>query len=196
MGRRRSGFTLVEVVIALVIMVLLAKNLSMVFETSTEAAEAERLLNALDMHAQVTMDRMTLALMSSSTTELDPLSVAPLNSSRMDYQTGLGSDELGEILWGDPERIELLAGTGQVVWRENPGLEGERSVVWTSWVPEFLEREMLNGLDDNSNEVIDERGLSFNVIGNQVIIRLTLEREDSEGRTYHKTLESRVTCRN
>ena len=196
MRSRRAGFTLLEVLIAITILGLIGANLGMVMRTSEKAAETDRILSELDGQADQTIDRIGLALMSASAPELDPIQLAPLNSHRIDYRASLGIDLEGDMELGDEERIELITDAGQVVWRENPGAAAERSVVWSNHVPELLENEELNGFDDNSNVVIDERGLSFNVQGDQVVIRLTLERTDSGGRLFQKTVEQRVTCRN
>ena len=83
-----------------------------------------------------------------------------------------------------------------MVWSENPGTEGERRVVWTRWVPEFLEDEIPNGKDDNDNDLFDEAGLTFGMEEGQVVIHLTLRRIDEGQTVYTRTLTSRVTCRN
>lgn len=196
MGHRRAGFTLLELVIALTILGLIGANLGMVMRTSEKAAETDRILSELDGQADQTIDRIGLALMSAAAPELDPNQLAPLNSHRIDYRASTGVDGGGAMTLGPEERIELITDSGQVVWRENPGAAAERSIVWSNHVPEFLEDEELNGFDDNANIVIDERGLSFNVQGEQVVIHLTLERTDSSGRLFQKTVEQRVTCRN
>lgn len=196
MSTRRAGFTLLEVMIVITILGLIGANLGMVMRTSEKAAETDRILSELDGQADQTIDRIGLALMSAAAPELDPYQMAPLNSHRIDFRASIGVDDEGTMELGSEERIELITDAGQVVWRENPGIAEERSVVWSNHVPEFLEDEELNGFDDNANVVIDERGLSFNVQGDQVVIRLTLERTDSSGRLFQKTVEQRVTCRN
>ena len=50
--------------------------------------------------------------------------------------------------------------------------------------------------DRNENGVIDERGLSFQVDGDSVTIRMTLEQADTEGELVTSTVQTTVTCRN
>jgi len=192
-ARARAGFTILELVIGLVILGLLLANVGMVLRSSTAAFEAGALSGALENQLEQTMDRIELAIMSSDGEDLAPS--APLSASIIDYERCLGVED-GELVLDDPERIELVLGSGQVVWTQNPEAAGERRVVWTRWVPEYLELELPNGADDNDNGVIDEGGLAFDLDGKQVSIRLTLEREDERSTRYARTRESRVTCRN
>ena len=60
----------------------------------------------------------------------------------------------------------------------------------------FLAGELPNGMDDNGNGLIDEKGLSFVVDRDSVTIRLTLERVSNDGSVISKTVQSTVTCRN
>ncbi len=97
---------------------------------------------------------------------------------------------------GTPERIEFQAGSGKIVWKRDPGAPEEMQTVWTRWVPDYLQGETPNGLDDNGNGLADEEGLAFNLESSQVFIRLTLERTDSKNVQYVRTNGRRATCRN
>src|SRR5262245_45954578 len=133
MGSRRSGFSIVELVIALAVIALIALNVSMVMKTGSSAYGAAT-LDALvrDQTAQ-TLDRIANAVMSSSVDALTPQAVAPMSASRLDYQTSLGFEN-EKLILSDPERIELAIGKNQVVWTQNPGLPQQRSVVWANWI--------------------------------------------------------------
>ena len=119
----------------------------------------------------------------------------------------------GIILWGPDTQIVLeydpnelddgidndgdgLVDEGQVVWIENPGVPGERRVVLCRGVPEDLEGEIQNLLDDNGNGLIDERGFSLDVQGQVLTMRLTLQALDPAGRLLTKTVQSSVRIRN
>ena len=99
-------------------------------------------------------------------------------------------------MWSDQERIGLADNHTQLVWSQNPGKDEELRVVWCNLVGRYLEGELANGTDDNGNELIDEQGLSFSLQGDQVSIRLTLERQGPDGSFVQKTVETTVTCRN
>jgi len=76
------------------------------------------------------------------------------------------------------------------------GTTEERLVTWCNNVSELVEDELANGIDDNENEMSDETGLTFTVVGEMVTIILTLERPGRGGELIQKTVETVVTCRN
>ena len=193
--KQNAGFTMIEVCIALTIMVLIIMNVHMIMRTSANAYKAGAVISSLESQADQTMHRIAMAVMSSSSQEITPSASAPLFTSRIDYTVNLGM-EGGDLIWGDPERIELQQASGQIVWSENPDQQEERSVVWSSWASGFLEGEVPNGEDDNRNEITDEEGLTFTKEGDMVKILLTLERTDGQGEHNLKTNERHATCRN
>ena len=117
------------------------------------------------------------------------------HTSDIRYSFSLGLED-GVVVWSDPEEIRLSATGEAVEWLGNPGTPEEQRVVWSHLVSPFLEGELLNGLDDNGNGLIDEEGLSFVIDGQRVVIRLTLNRPEVNGRTAQETIERVVTCRN
>ena len=101
-----------------------------------------------------------------------------------------------EVVWSDPERISLDEPGRRVVCEEDLDTELERSTTWTNVARPFLEGELPNGVDDNGNGLVDERGLTFTLDGNSVRIRLTMERDGPGDETILKTVETVVTIRN
>jgi len=89
-----------------------------------------------------------------------------------------------------------LVDEGQVILMRNVGLANETTTVIVPWVREFTEGEIANGNDDNGNGLIDERGLSFELVGQTLNIRITLERLDSDQRPLVRTVETSVRLRN
>lgn len=191
----RAGYTLLEVAIAGTILGLVMLNVSMVTRTGSAAYQAGMFDSALEDEAEQTMDRITLAVMSSSEEAIDPVPIAPQNAWNIDYEVSLGI-QAGELVLGDPERIELVPGTGQVLWKKNPDLPEQRSLVWSKSVPDLFADEEQNGVDDNGNGLIDERGLSFDMEGSKIIVRLQLMRADADGVTRQTAKIANVTCRN
>ncbi|MFT5049682.1 MAG: hypothetical protein ACI8QZ_001075 [Chlamydiales bacterium] len=193
--RSNAGFTLLEVTISGTILALVMLNISMVTKTGSAAYQAGIFESALEDEASQTMDRITLAVMSSSEDAIDPVPIAPANAWNIDYEVSLGI-QAGELVLDDPERIELVTGTGQVLWKKNPDLPEQRSLVWSKSVPDNFGDELPNGIDDNGNGLIDERGLSFDMIGSKIIVRLQLMRADPDGVTRQTAKVANVTCRN
>jgi prepilin-type N-terminal cleavage/methylation domain-containing protein len=196
MNRRRSGFTLVEMVITMVIVALIGCNISMVMKTGTSAYEAGMMESELTSQTSKTLDRIQLALMSSSLEDLNPELSEGMHCSYIDYCESLGLNEAGELVFADPERIALATNEDEIVWQEDPGGENERSVVWTKNVPDLYRDEVLNGIDDNGNGLLDEEGLFFEQHGNSIQVQLTVQRTDSSGRQITKDSGLTVTCRN
>lgn len=191
----QKGFSTLELVFAVAILVLISLNMSMVLRTSNDAFASGVLQKVIGEQAEQTMDRISLAVMASTATDLNPVKASPLNSARLEYKTCLGYQD-GQLVMGELERIEYVQQQGTVVWSQNPDASQAHKVVWSSWVPKNLDGEDANGIDDNGNGLVDEPGLSFDSTGPKVNIRLTLRRTDKAGKVYKTTLNNTVTCRN
>ena len=151
----------------------------------------------LNDEADMTFDRISLAVMSSSADNVYPVAVAPGFTSEISYSVSLGVED-GRVVLSPPESIawlETLRG-GRVIWSQNPGDAEERSVVWSNWVPELFEDEVANAEDDNANGLTDEGGLAFDMVGERVNIHLTVERQNPDGQLVPISRFLQVTCRN
>jgi prepilin-type N-terminal cleavage/methylation domain-containing protein len=193
--RTRSGFSLLEVLIALVVVALIFGNVAMVVRSSDAAYSDETSMADLDLQLDQTLERIAVALMSASVTSLDPNAAVPAFHTQLEFVQSLGVQD-GRMIQSDPERIELVVDEGRVVWKQRPDSVDERMLVWSRWVSQFLEGEVRNGVDDNGNGAVDENGLVFLVQGSQVTIHLTLSKTDASGRTLVQTRTTVVTCRN
>lgn len=192
----RGGFSLIEVLIALGLMGLVLGNVYMVLGRGTRSYSEQTGDSIADAHARRTLDRVALAIVGASRSTIYDALEAPFSGSEINYQTCLGVQD-GELVWSPPQRIALTNDNGrQVTWFEDPGLEDERRVAWSNWVTPLFQGEIENGLDDNDNGLRDEKGLSFDLDGDSVIIRLTIEKPGVDGESIVKTLDARVTCRN
>lgn len=184
--------------VALTVAGLILFNIGMVMRASGGAYESGVFLGNLEDQNDRTMDRIVLALMSTSSAKLDEVQKAPGYVSAIEYEVIVDVDG-GNAIEGVPERIEFEGQQGAVVWTRAPGTPENQSAVWTRWVPQLLEGETPNGEDDNGNGLTDEQGLSFNKVNadsDLVEVRLTLEREDSNNVLYTRTRGRQVTCRN
>lgn len=191
----RRGFTLLEVLIALVVVGLIIGNVAMVMRSSDAAYDTETSMADLELQIDTTLDRIGVALMSASLASLDPNAAAPAFHTQLEFTQSLGVQD-GEMVLGELERIELVVEDGRVVWKEKPNQIDERMIVWSRWVSEYLAGELKNGVDDNGNGVIDENGLVFVVQGRQVTVHLTLTKADAGGRELVQTRTTVITCRN
>jgi prepilin-type N-terminal cleavage/methylation domain-containing protein len=193
--RQRRGFTLVEMVIVMALATILTVKIAMLLQMQQKEQKRTEATIAMEENARRVMEQIGYAIMGADDEKLDPDAPFPLFSSELTYEASLGVVD-GEIVWDDPEWVGLTTTPGQLAWKERPDEPDERRVVWTNAVRPFLAGELMNGVDDNGNGLIDEKGLAFCCDGSKVIIRMTLERKDSHGLPLTTTLQETVTCRN
>jgi prepilin-type N-terminal cleavage/methylation domain-containing protein len=191
---RRAGFTLLEVTVAAALLSIVLVKLTIVVSEAQRSHRTEVGNMALDDRAHQVLDRIAYAVMGADRESLFPDNAAPLDQARLKYKISMGVEE-GATIWSF-ETIGLTADENSVYWAQNEDTFDERRVVWCNTVSELLEDEFLNGEDDNGNTIADEKGLSFVLDGDSVIIRLTLERKGEEGEPVQVSVETTVTCRN
>jgi hypothetical protein len=192
--RARAGWTLIELLLASVLVTAIMGKAAVVISTALDLASDQSASMHNEDQARVVMDRIALAVMGSDRGTLIP-QIEEIHSNRIKYTFSLGVED-GEVVWSAPEEIRLGDARDSVEWRENPDAAAERRVTWTNHVSPLLEGELINGADDNGNGLVDEDGLSFVLEGNRVVIRLTLHRPEVDGRRVEETIESIVACRN
>lgn len=194
-----SGFTLIEALIAMTVFLLITVNVNLVVGAGRAAASTGAFMMSIEDELHLTVDRMSLALMAADSREVDGVTTAPISSESVRFQTSLGMND-GNVVHGPIEDVRWLPTTndeGRIEWRENPGAPLERSVVWSKHVPIAYQAEILNNLeDDNGNDLQDEGGLAFTILGRMISIHLTVAREDEDGRQLSRNKRSVITCRN
>ncbi len=191
----RAGYSLIEVLLAVALLGVLAYQVFTVISVASRSTTTDTTGMVLEDHALTVMQSIANAIMGTNRDTLEPALGAPLSSDDINYRIQLGIED-GEVIWEDPERIALDDSDSRVFWSQNPDTDEERRVFWTSLVAPFLEGELLNGVDDNGNGLVDEKGLSFSIDRKAVTVRLTLEERTREGEIVTRTLERTVTCRN
>jgi hypothetical protein len=194
-SRVRAGFTVIEAVIAMTLVGLVVTKLTLVMDEARRAHQEESMAMVLEDQAMVLMDKISFALVGSAAENLDPLPIAPFPSAEIHFQISTGVED-GQPVWSEPEVIGLDEETGQIYWGQNVGEANEQVVFWANTVSEMLEDELLNGFDDNDNDLADELGLAFVLDERSITIRLSLERVRDDGKKIQVTKETTVTCRN
>ncbi len=193
---REAGFTLLEMSVALVLLVVVIGNVYSLLRSSSKALGAQNVHFDIDTQARRAMDRISMAIVGASEATLQIPTGAPFFTDQLNYKESLGIQD-GVVVSSPEQRIELSnVDGGQVVWIQNPGASGEKRVVWSKNIPQFLQQELDNGADDNSNGIIDETGLSFVKEGRSITIFLTVRRTTADGHVFEKSLQDTVTCRN
>jgi hypothetical protein len=193
---QRVGFTAIELVVALALGGLILGNVLTVLSDTRERYAIQDVTKDVDAEARRALDRIAVQLMGAVRQQLYTQVSAPLSSDSISYTSVIGVQD-GQPVLSPLQRIAMTSGAQcAVTWSQNPGGEKEKRVVWTRDLRSFCEGEIPNGIDDNHNGLVDEKGLAFEFDGSMVHIVLTLERPGPNGKPVTKQLETRVTCRN
>lgn len=191
----RAGFTLLELLLALALVVIIAIKAHGAMESATKTATQTTSDVILEDQARRVLRQIAYSVMGSNRETLIPTEQAPFFTDDLRYQVNLGVQD-GQVVWSDPEEVAMEEAALEIHWSQNPDSEEQRRVTWTRLVTPFLEGEVPNGIDDNGNGLIDEQGLSFVIDKNAIKIYLTLQRTTSDGEVITKTVDTVVTCRN
>ena len=207
----KSGFTFVELAIVMTLFAIVAgviattgQSVGRAFRTGTSIAEVEST-------AHRALIKIGERLLISNRTSVNPRPAPPFSSDWIEFQANEGFDG-DDIVWGNAERIRRedsptdptdgtdndgdgLVDESDVVWIQNFNLANERRVVLCRNVRSFLEGETPDGLDQNENDLRDERGFCVSHTGNRVTIRLTIEGMTAEGIRVARTVERTVALR-
>jgi len=193
--RRTRGLTLIEVTLAAALVAVVAIKVLGTLDAASENSARDTASAELDAQASHVLRQIGFAIMGSHPDTLVPDADAPETTTSVRYQISLGVED-GDPVWGGPEVIALDVEGETVYWTDEPDLQEQRRIVWTRLVSPYLEGEIPNGIDDNGNGLIDERGLAFSIEGINVEINLTLTRELSDGTVLTRTVSNTVACRN
>jgi hypothetical protein len=211
---RRTGTTLVELTLSLALFSSFAGTVFLAVDAAAGAYGTEATASRLDARARLTLDAATNCLREADFASLTPPAVAPpASASSLDFERSLGFAG-GAVQWGPTERLTFepdpgdpedgldndgdgKTDEGRLTWLENPAMAGNRRVVLAADVSAALEGETLgNGLDDNGNGLVDERGFCVEFVGSRMLVRLTLEDLDHDQNRILRSAARTVTPRN
>lgn len=209
----RRGFTLVEMMIAGVILAIVLYGLGVATLSARRAYQGGMAHDSLTARAQRTVDRIADLVVMSAAGRINPANPGPPSgSSWLRFSTPNGWAG-GAAVWGSETRVELLytatdpndgfdndgdgfVDDGDVVMTLEVGTADERSVCLAHHVAEYAQGEAPGGGDENGNGLTNERGLFFRLDGDQLTISLTLVDLDSDGRNVVRNVSTTVTVRN
>lgn len=193
---QHAGFTLIEVGVAVVLAGVVLANILLVLSDTRERFVVQSVNKDVDAEARRALDRIAKAVMGAVRDGLYTSLSAPLSAESINFASVIGVQD-GQPVVSEPQRIAMTEDPAwSVTWYLNPGQEQETHVIWARDLANLGQGEVPNGLDDNANGLIDEKGLAFEVEGPMVRITLTIERQGPDGKPVTKRLETKVTCRN
>jgi prepilin-type N-terminal cleavage/methylation domain-containing protein len=194
-SRSRQGLTLVEMMVVIAILGGLVGSLVMILQQTSGAYRAGSSVMRLEMRGGRVMRQIARALRTASADSLSPSVAPPFSSNQVQFLCNEGFDGK-EATWSGTRRINFDSATGELSWTDDEGGAAEKHVVWARNVPDRLEGEVLNGVDDNANELVDESGLCFCIEDGALVVRLTLSEDLPDGRVMERSWSTRLECRN
>lgn len=209
----RQGFSLLELLLSMATLGTFFTTMILVMGQGSKAARSGMARQSIEGLARRTIDRMATELMGAVVESLDPASpTKPWGSSALTFQRIEGYSA-GAVQVGDVVRFSLELEDGETddgVDNNGNGLIDERKLVYTRdvdgltpvsvvlahGVREYLEGELPNGEDDNGNGLQDEAGLSFELDGGRLVLRLSLAERNARGEEQVYTVQTSVRLRN
>jgi len=211
--RLRGGFTLVEAAVAVALMGSALGAILYVLDSTSRAFQTGSLLARMDAEADLALQRACDALRGADPAWLTPPDPAG-SEQQLDFQSTVGLQDDGTPIPGVVQRLAFeyddleaddgidndgdgLVDEGRLVYVVDVGGANQRRVLARD-VAEAPPGEVLgNGLDDDDNDVADDRGFSFVLTDSTLTLRLTLERVDhATNGTLVQTYERTVALRN
>jgi prepilin-type N-terminal cleavage/methylation domain-containing protein len=211
-----AGYSLVELLVAVTILALMLGMLSLASSANSAAFNSGISRAHLESQIESAMQRVGAELRVAGRSTLDPQLAPGQATDSLEYLQALDL-QAGQVVWSQPRRLAFeyapgetndgtdndsngLVDEGRLVLTLDLGTPDERRVVLTNWVPELLEGELPNGADDNHNGLSDEHGFSVERVadpaGDALLVRLSLQRRDANGRPVIKTIQAKVRVRN
>lgn len=190
MRRSRAGFTIVDVMVALVVTVSVLGGLFTFLQSAISGSRMTAARSVLSRRAHDVVERVADLLLLADLDSLSP-AVAPLGATFLDYRVPQSVAAAG-VTWANTARIERqdepsdpangfdddgdgVIDEGIIVLVRELGLAGEQQTILATNVAPFLQGETANVADDNGNGLEDERGFCFErTADGRVVIRLTL----------------------
>jgi type II secretory pathway pseudopilin PulG len=207
--RRTAGFTLLELAVSTGLLGLVvgsALAMSMAGRNAFTQANASVSANAKVRRA------LERAVSELNWAGADTLSNCSAGASTVSFQP-LESVAGGVAIWGPTRRLQLVPsandpddgidndGDGVIdecdlVLTIDVGGAGERSITLCTQVTEMFPGETLNGLDDNGNAIVDERGFNVESVGDFLTVRLSVAEPGENDRTTASSITTSITLRN
>ncbi len=208
-----AGFTLVEVMITVTLMTVVIGSVLTIGLAGSNAFRTGSVRNEMETSARRCLDRLSHELLSARQGSIAALPETPDwdNEIVFDQFDGVSAAD-GTASWV-PVRLAFRYEAGEVddgLDNDNDGLIDEGEVVMTrDWgapdalttvmckhIREFSVGETLDGNDENGNQLVDDRGFSFERDGNYLTIRIAVERFDYDGRLMTTSFDTSVWIRN
>ncbi len=212
-GGASRGFTLLELMISMAILALALGGVYSWFLSTTRAAGVVTTKSELGLSASRALERIAGRLLPAGLDTLfPPHPTAPLGTSSLTFNRSQGFVG-GQKTWEAPTTIAFrlapgelddgldndgngIVDDGQVVLTVHAGQPDEQEIILCGRVKRYWGTEIANGEDDNGNGLVDEPGLSFELTGDKIIVRLSMQALTFGGKLVTADVETSVRLRN
>lgn len=210
---RRAGFTVIEMMIAVLMVAVMLSALGVVSFTGRNAYEQAVTMNDLDSRGARALGRTAEELTTISGTQMNPMPNGNAGTEVLDFVQAVGF-AAGAPIWGPNMRIGAEYESGEVddgADNDGDGLVDERMVVLTRDVASLSPKRVVlvrgvrewgdgeianNNIDDNANGVTDEQGFNMHLVGDVISLRLWLEAVDADNQIVVREVQNTVRLRN
>lgn len=165
--RRRAGFTVIETVVSVGVLSVLMSLAGLAMLRSSNAYQDTTQRTAHELRVRRALDRVIDELVMASAATITP---------------PLGEDFASNTITFQPV-VDIQGGFAVL---------GPALTLRTELAP----GEVLNGVDDNGNGLVDEPGFSITQVGGTIVVRLSALQPDGQGRIQVRTVETSVSLRN
>ncbi len=207
---KRSGSLLVEAVVAAGLLSLFAGSAYLAANSATSSyrtrASSAHLVERASNAADEVAERLRPVDIASVTAVVGNLTLAEqIDFTRTDLPSGNPPSPVQSlVIESDPYDADDgvdndgdgLIDELRLVWYENRGAVGERSLVLANGITEDFEGEIVGNLiDDNGNGVTDERGAGFAFADGRIVFLISVG-ENQNDRVLTHTLARTIALRN
>ena len=203
---------MIEMLLTISLFGMVVGTIGLVARSGSTAYQSSSINSFLVQQARRALREATDVLLTSRLDSLQTFPLGPLWQDEVDLDRLVSIAADGEVTWEairlrfryeDGEMDDGIDNNGNGVADEGVlelvtdwGGPGERTRVLTHWVREFREGEEDDGNDNNGNQLRDEHGFCIERSGDIWVLRLTLERLDSNGVLVTETAETSLQPRN
>lgn len=211
-AHRSAGFTMVELLFSMSLFAIVLTAVSMVSATSNNLMRYSSDASRLETKGRQAVDRVVAELSTVMATTMNPsvfpsgwtqtldfncaiglagvmADPGPLQRLRFEYEAADGND-------GIDNDSDGLVDEGTLVFTRDQGGPDEQRITLCTGVAEYTEGELPNGLDDNGNGLIDERGFYLQQNNGLVSVHLTLVDTGKDNSVITRSVATSLRVRN
>jgi len=210
---RRAGIGLLELLISVAALGVIMTAVAMVQVRSNDESASMVARTTAEANACRVLDRVAEELTGVGKTLLFPDPTTTFGASTLVFQRPIGVSNAGVKLWGNPSRLELRMGTGEldngaddnsdglidereIALTRDFGTGNARTIVLCTNIADLAPGELVNGVDDNGNGVVDEAGFNVRRVGDLLNVRVCVEQPFAGDQVTRSWVDTSIVLHN